>query len=118
MGRCIKIFVMVVALPTLVIFGSKSVWAQAFGFGSSQQDEESQQKILMSEKGRFVFGQISDSGKDQFMLDTFSGRLWRIAESGEIGIFLRTVPYRTEKGEHVPLPGDISESKPKKVEKK
>jgi hypothetical protein len=117
MGRYIKIFVMVVALPTLVIFGSKGVWAQPFGFGSSQ-DEESQQKILMSENGRFVFGQISDSSKDQFMLDTFSGRLWRIAESGEIGIFLRTVPYHIEKGEYTPLPGDISESKPKKAEKK
>ncbi len=117
MGRYIKIFVMVVALPTLVIFGSKSVWAQAFGFGSSQQGEESQ-KILMSGKGRFVFGQISDSSKDQFMLDTFSGRLWQIAESGEIGKFLRTVPYHTAGGEYTPLPGDISESKPKKAEKK
>ncbi len=58
---------------------------------------------------KLIVGQISDSSKDQFMLDTFSGRLWRIAESGEIGLFLRTVPYRTAEGEYKPLPKNISE---------
>jgi hypothetical protein len=28
--------------------------------------------------GRFVFGQISDARRDQFMLDTATGRLWQI----------------------------------------
>ena len=37
-----------------------------------------QQKILSSPGGRFVFGQISDFRRDQFMLDTQTGRLWAI----------------------------------------
>lgn len=36
------------------------------------------QQILKSENGRFVFGQISDWRRDQYMLDTQTGRLWKI----------------------------------------
>jgi hypothetical protein len=43
------------------------------------------------------------------MLDTQTGRLWQIAESGEIGIFLRTVPYRDAEGACSPLPESVSE---------
>lgn len=39
----------------------------------------SQQKVISSEYGRFVFGQISDFRSDQYMLDTKTGRLWTIA---------------------------------------
>ena len=46
------------------------------------------------------------------MLDTFSGRLWQIAESGEIGVYLRSVPYRTTEGGYSPLPEDVAGSKP------
>lgn len=28
--------------------------------------------------GRFVFGQVSDLGRDKFLLDTQAGRLWQI----------------------------------------
>ena len=35
-----------------------------------------QQKMLSSPVGRFVFGQISEFRRDQFMLDTQTGRLW------------------------------------------
>lgn len=35
-----------------------------------------QQKILASPNGRFVFGQISEYRRDQYMLDTQTGRLW------------------------------------------
>jgi hypothetical protein len=35
-------------------------------------------QMLQTEGGRFVFGQISEYRRDQFMLDTRSGRLWRI----------------------------------------
>ena len=38
-----------------------------------------QQKVISSENGRFVFGQISDFRSDQYMLDTKTGRLWTIA---------------------------------------
>ena len=36
-----------------------------------------QQKTLASTSGRFVFGQISDYRRDQYLLDTASGRLWQ-----------------------------------------
>ncbi|MBW1976867.1 MAG: hypothetical protein JRI79_02680 [Deltaproteobacteria bacterium] len=72
--------------------------AQGFGLSPSNAQPEPQFRVLSSSGGRYVFGQISDSSKDQFMLDTLTGRLWRIAESGEIGIYLRPVPYRDRKG--------------------
>lgn len=37
-----------------------------------------QQKVLSTETGRYVFGQISDFRSDQYMLDTKTGRLWTI----------------------------------------
>lgn len=35
-------------------------------------------KQLSSENGRYAFGQISETRKDQFMLDTKTGRLWNV----------------------------------------
>jgi hypothetical protein len=32
--------------------------------------------VLSATGGRYVFGQISDSRRDQYMLDTQTGRLW------------------------------------------
>lgn len=103
-----KFFVMIITLSLFIFFGHVRVFAQSIGI-MSQQAEESQQKILSRMNGRFVFGQISDSSKDQFMLDTFSGRLWRIAETGEAGMFLRAIPYRNEKGEYSPVPEKITD---------
>ena len=63
-----------------------------------------QQKVLSSENGRYVFGQISEKHEDQYMLDTATGRVWRkvIAtvtnkdgESNEIEV-LQAVPYETQ----------------------
>ncbi|MBW1863110.1 MAG: hypothetical protein JRJ02_12170 [Deltaproteobacteria bacterium] len=109
MGMYGRIVMTFIVLSSLLLFSSIVVCAQPLGIMSPQ----AQQNVLSSSNGRFVFGQISDSGKDRFMLDTFSGRLWQIAESGEIGIFLRTVPYRTANGECSPLPENISESESK-----
>ena len=78
--------------------------AQPFGMAGGQVQQKPQPQVLGSPTGRFVFGQISDSSKDQFMLDTLTGRLWRIAESGQIGIYLTPVPYRDAEGKCVPLP--------------
>jgi hypothetical protein len=36
-----------------------------------------QQKTLSTDGGRFVFGQISEMRRDQYMLDTKTGKLWR-----------------------------------------
>jgi hypothetical protein len=98
-----KVFVMVLALFFLLLSGLTQAHAQ-FGFGGAPPQQKLEPKLLSSENGRFVFGQISDSSKDKFMLDTLSGRLWRIAESGEVGQFLRAVPYRIGDGEYTPLP--------------
>lgn len=34
--------------------------------------------VLASSSGRFVFGQISMMARDQYMLDTQTGRLWQL----------------------------------------
>jgi hypothetical protein len=83
--------------------------ANAQPFGMTQQSAPVQPVIqcLTSVGGRFAFGQISDSSKDKFMLDTVTGRLWRISESGEIGIFLSPVPYRTKGGKCTFLPDEV-----------
>ena len=117
MGRYKRIFIVSISLSLLVLLGSMNIYAQPLGLMSQKPQEESQQKLLSSSNGRFVFGQISNSSKDQFMLDTFTGRLWRIAESGAIGIFLRSVPYRNEDGKCSPLPENTPDSESKETEK-
>lgn len=118
MGRNKKILVMILSLFSLVLFGSINIYAQPLGLMPQKPQEKSQQKLLSSANGRFVFGQISNSSKDQYMLDTFTGKLWRIAESGAIGIFLRSVPYRNEDGKCSALPENTPDSEPKETEKK
>jgi hypothetical protein len=90
----------------VVLFSAVAVSAQPLGFGSSKTGQ-SENMVLSSTNGRFVFGQISNSGKDQFMLDTATGRLWQIGETGKIGVFLKSIPYRNEKGECSLLPDEI-----------
>jgi len=116
MVRSTKTAILVIPLSLLVLLGATTVCAQPFGLGSPQL-RPSQNKILSSENGRFVFGQASNSSKDQFMLDTVTGRLWRIAETGKIGIFLKSVPYLNEKGERSVFPGKITNSAPDKSKK-
>ena len=118
MVRGIKMAVMAMSLFLSVLVGTTGVYGQPLGLGSSKIREQPQQKILSSDNGRFVFGQISGSSKDQFMLDTATGRLWRIGESGKVGIFLKSVPYLSSDGECSALPDKIPESGPKKSEKK
>ena len=118
MGRYKKIFLVSISLSLLVLLGSMNIYAQPLGLMSQKPQEKSQQKLLSSANGRFVFGQISNSSKDQFMLDTFTGKLWRIAESGAIGIFLRSVPYRNKDGKCSALPESDKESESKEVKKK
>ncbi len=60
-----------------------------------------QQKVLSSENGRFVFGQISEYRRDQYMLDTKTGRLWqkgiikvgKEGEESEMDVF-QAIPYK------------------------
>ena len=103
-----KMLLLIVIWSLLVFFCSTKVSAQTLGV-PSQQTEKPKQEVLSSENGRFVFGQISDASRDQFMLDTATGRLWRIAETGEIGTFLRAIPYRNDEGELSHIPEEMSE---------
>ena len=116
MDRYCKIAIMIVALFFSAAFGSINVRAQPIGLMSPQQ-QESQPQVLSSESGRFVFGQISDSKKDKFMLDTNTGRLWRIAESGKVGIYLKPVLYHVSEGEYVPFPENTSDTESKNEKK-
>ena len=103
-----KMLVMTMIWSLLVLCCSAEVYAQTLGV-PSQQTEKPKQEVLSSDNGRFVFGQISDASKDQFMLDTATGRLWRIAETGEIGMFLRAIPYRNDEGEIYHIPEEVFE---------
>lgn len=96
----------------LVLLTCLAVRAQPLGFGTPAQGKEAVSAVLASSNARFVFGQVSDSSKDQFMLDTFTGRLWRIAESGKLGTHLKAVLYCVEDGQCSALPGDEPVSKP------
>lgn len=40
--------------------------------------KQQSQKVLSTENGRYIFGQISDFRADQYMLDTQTGKLWSI----------------------------------------
>lgn len=79
--------------------------SQPFGILQQKGGTESHKDLLSTPGGRFVFGQVSASGKNQFMLDTHTGRLWKISERGDIGLFLTSIPYRTAEGKYVPKPG-------------
>lgn len=110
-------FVVAGTIPLLLLVMAGTAKAQ-LGLSGSQASRIEGGSVLSSSTGRFVFGQVSESSKDQFMLDTVTGRLWRIAETGEIGLHLRPVPYRDEEGKLTLVPEGITEPKPKRAMKK
>jgi len=56
-------------------------------------------QVLQTNGGRFVFGQINGIRGDQYMLDSQTGRLWRIAVDPKTGItYLNPVLYRLVDG--------------------
>jgi len=112
-----KTLLFLLPLFLVAITPSFNICAQPFGILSPQGKQESQKQVLSSPRGRFVFGQISDSSKDQFMLDTLTGCLWRISERGDIGKFLRSVPYCNSEGKCSVLPEKIIDPRHKKIEK-
>ena len=116
MYRPNKTLFMGMAFALVLFFGTAQIWAQPLGLMSQQPQKTPHKGTLRSDNGRFVFGQISDSSKDQFMLDTQTGRLWRISETGRVGLFLQTVPYKSADGEYRDLPA--SSLKPRKKPEK
>lgn len=99
---------------TIIGIGGAMTMSPAFAqFGIAQAPPQkiSSEKVLSSGAGRYVFGQISDSSKDQYMLDTLTGRLWRIGETSS-GVHLKEIPYRDDKGRISPYPDGTPEPKP------
>lgn len=114
MARCIcRVTLMMSAL----ILIAAPVSAQ-FGMTSPPAQIPPSGTVLSSTGGRYVFGQVSDSSKDQYMLDTQTGRLWRIAESSDVGTHLRAIPYRDDQGKVSLYPGEVPVTKPKEASKK
>ena len=111
-----RIFSGITVLTAAILLASP-VFAQ-FGMTAPAPQIPPTGKVLTSTGGRYVFGQISDSSKDQFMLDTETGRLWRIGESSDVGTHLRAIPYRDEQGKVSPYPGEIPEIQQKEVQAK
>jgi len=108
MGKYLTCIALGIALFVFLFFSPLSVDAQ-FGFQPQPVMQQSNQAVLSSAQGRFAFGQISDSSEDKFMLDTFTGRLWRLGKRTDIGLCLTAVPYRSEDGACSPLPEPISD---------
>ena len=50
------------------------------------------QIVLTAEGARFVYGQVSDFRSDQFLLDTKTGRMWKMVYDGETPL-LQPVMY-------------------------
>ena len=112
-----RIVFMAVVVLSLFLFFSFNVYGEPLGNVSLQQKQREKNQVLISQNGRVVFGQISGSSKDKFMLDTFTGRLWQISETGAIGLFLKSVLYRIEKGKLSPIPDDVSGTVSKEAKK-
>jgi hypothetical protein len=110
-----KIFNIIILLLLFSVLYANNSLAQTFGM--TPEKEEMEGRVLSSENGRFVFGQISRSDKDKFMLDTHTGRLWRISENSKVGMYLKPVKYQNSKGEYTELPEEISGAKSNKDKK-
>jgi len=82
------------------------------GFATAQpvEVEPTQQKVLKNESGRYVFGQISDFRKDQYLLDTKTGRLWRIVIDQENHTKLQPVPFIQILGTEAYIPDQDQEA--------
>ena len=48
------------------------------GLAQATEEQSSQSHVLSSPGGRYVFGQVSTFRRDQFLLDTQTGRMWEV----------------------------------------
>ena len=117
MGKHVTIIAILIALFSFLLFSPLSTEAQ-FGLTPKQVQKKSHQGVLSTAQGRFAFGQVSESSEDKFMLDTFTGRLWRLNKRTDIGICLTVIPYRSKDGECSSLPEKIPASKGKGAKEK
>lgn len=106
---------LLILLPvTLLLFGRSNCLCQPIGIMSPKAQNIAEYVPLSCPGGRFVFGQVSDSSKDQYMLDTLTGRLWRLSESGEVGKYLAPVPYKLGGGKYAPMPERVKRNRANK----
>ncbi len=98
MNRLHRTLLVSLSLFLIVIFHPLNALTQPFGILSQKGGQKPQKQILSSPGGKFVFGQPSDLNKDLYMLDTTTGRLWKISERGDIGVFLENIPYCNSEG--------------------
>lgn len=81
------------------------VLAGAFCAASVQAQTSNKPAVLGT--GRYVFGQVNEYNADQYMLDTQTGRLWRLVDTADgRGSVLEAVPYTLPDGRTQTLPPD------------
>lgn len=69
--------------------------------------QSSNKPATLGGSGRYVFGQINEYNADQYMLDTATGRLWRLVDTADgTGSVLELVPYALPDGNTQPTPPD------------
>ena len=117
MGKHATIIAILITLFSFLLFSPLSTEAQ-FGLTPKQVQKKSHQGVLSTAQGRFAFGQVSESSEDKFMLDTFTGRLWRLNKRTDIGLCLTVIPYRSKDGKCSSLPEKIPASKGKGAKEK
>jgi hypothetical protein len=99
-----------------IVFVLSALTLHVFAWAADPVKVVSPSKTLSGEGGRFVFGQISEYRRDQYMLDTRTGRLWQTVEAtspksaegtgGQTYIVLQEIRYVDRNGRESsePLP--------------
>jgi len=65
---------------------------------NAQMASTNRGQVLSASGGRFVFGQINESGQNVYMLDTQNGRVWRLMMDGGGNYMLMPVLYASVVG--------------------
>lgn len=75
--------------------------------------QSSNRPAALSGSGPFVFGQVNELVADQYMLDTRTGRLWRLVDTADgTGSVLEPVPYALPDGRSQALPPEAEAGTP------
>ena len=77
------------------------------GFMESVEAKTSNAKVLGTDTGRYVFGQISDFRSDQYLIDTETGRLWQLVVDENKNTKMRPIPIIQLLGEEAYVPEPI-----------
>lgn len=79
-------------------------WSSVAIAGETADTKQFQQKVLTAVNGRYVFGQISNFRRDQYLLDTQTGRLWVMVEDKDNNSKLQPVPIVQLCGDEAYIP--------------